>query len=96
MAEIVTGSGPIWLSNQNPRLIAVDSISSPTEIYFYAKAVQTDDLMLAAWTGLAFHCGSGEALNAKNIDLSTFVGPAASTVSTDLLKGYKRLTFDLT
>jgi len=95
MSPIVTGQGPVWLDNQHPRLFAVDSIGTPTKLYIYAKAVQTDDLMLTALENLQEHCKSGGALNGVDVDLATVSGPAADSTANSLLEGYKRLTFDL-
>lgn len=95
MTAIVTGQGPVWLDNQAPRLFAVDSISAPTELYIYAKAVENDDLMLRALTNLQEHCAAGGALNGVDADLATMVAPAEDTTSGSLLKGYKRIVVDL-
>jgi hypothetical protein len=91
----VTGSGPIWLQNAEPRLFAVDSIAAPTELYIYAKTVGSDQLMLDALTNLQVHCAAGGALNGVDADLATMVAPAADTTTTSLLKGYKRIVVDL-
>jgi len=93
---ILTGTGPVYLSNQAPRIWAVDDSATPTELYLYAKKVENDQLMERAIDDLIAACASGATLDGLETQWAAAnVTKEVSDDATDLLRGYTRLVLAL-
>lgn len=93
---ILTGTGPVYLSNQAPRIWAVDDSGSPTKLYLYAKKVENDQLMERAIDDLIAAAATGGVLNNLEIPLTDAgVTKEVSDDTNDLLRGYTRCVLAL-
>ena len=93
---ILTGTGPVYLSNQAPRIWAIDDAASPTKLYLYAKKVENDQLMERAIDDLIAATATGGVINDLEIPLTDAgVTKEVSDDANDLLRGYTRMVLAL-